>query len=168
MTINSAHYSINTNYAPSPFRILAVLTRSWTSIAFSIANLPSLSSKQANLITKAKRLIETWPRECLTLQLSLSHRRMCSHWTLDLLMSYSQPLEMSSRHSRTTLICPLIIRAWTLLQHGLTKWALWRHMKSWLRRMLDRWNSSLTEPCRDSTMSSCAVTEKLHQLNRWF
>ncbi len=130
MTINSAHSSINTNYAPNPFRISAVSTHSWTSIASSIANQPNHSWKQANLTTKAKKLIETWPRECLTLQLSLLHLRMCLRWTLDLLMSYSQPLEMSSRHSRTILTSPLIIRAWTPLQHGLTKWALWRHMRS--------------------------------------
>ncbi len=41
MTINSALYSINTNYAPNPFRISAVSTLSWTSIASSTANQPS-------------------------------------------------------------------------------------------------------------------------------
>ena len=168
MTTNSAHSSINTNYAPNPFRISAVLTPLWTSTAFSTVNQPSHSSKQANLTTKEKRLIETWPRECLTLQLSLLHLRMCLHWTSDLLMSCFQHLEMSSRHFRTTQISPLIIRAWTLLQHGLTKWALWKHMKSLLRRTPDRWNLSLTEPCRDSMMSCCVVTEKLHKLERWF
>ena len=108
---SSALCSTSTSCARSQSRTLAGWTRSWSSTTFSIAPLPSNSSRVANLTTAGKRRTETWPSASSTSLPSSSPRSIFWLWTSSQWMSCCQPCVTCSRLCRRTQTSLLTTRA---------------------------------------------------------